>query len=674
MVQILYVIASIHTLLCPFTKVEESFNIQATHDLLYHRHNLSQYDHNEFPGVVPRTFIGPLVISVLSAPTVLLFNVAVRLALALSVIGAWSRLKNTLQKLYGNSFTWWLTLITVTQYHFMFYMSRPLPNMMAMPLVLIAYEGWFAGRHKQFLISAAGICLIALTVAVDSFFWGRLLWPEAEVLWYNTIMNKSSNWALPRGLGPSLVLIPLGLYLDRRMVQVAAPAYIRRTKAPIYELLFWGQIVIVIGNIIMTLAFVSVAMTNYPGGLAMSKLHKLLYNEPYVHVHVSNLAAQTGVTRFTQINNDWRYSKNESLSQEQLQEFTHLLVEAKSKYSLSVKAFTNTHDVLDSIDTFSHIYVTYKMIPPIKIKTRPAIFILERKDFREYPYGRNIPVIETASDDNYIDELDDTEHEEESIEVQEVNNEPIEKTVIDVVNYDDEEEVESDDDLIIHESTEKIYVNTDENHLVPETIENEAHIVDEIVMTEELKIEEEELMEVEEEIMETATKVKAKKALDELKSLRQERKMKAIEKIKTETRREVVASAKEKLRDIMKRHKHIAEELSQNTISEVEVQKDADGRGDIPESETIARLVNAEEIKTNETETLENLIRIDESTHTNENIDSIVEEVIVRLIDRKIYDDKTKPEDIKAEDRQMIQKIVEEVLSERMNYTNTDHK
>lgn len=44
----------------------------------------------------------------------------------------------------------------------------------------------------------------------------------------------------------------------------------------------------------------------------------------------------------------------------------------------------------------------------------------------------------------------------------------------------------------------------------------------------------------------------------------------------------------------------------------------------------------------------------------------------MRLIDRKIYDDKTKPEDIKAEDRKMIQKIVEEVISERMNYTKSE--
>ncbi|GBP16662.1 Probable Dol-P-Man:Man(7)GlcNAc(2)-PP-Dol alpha-1,6-mannosyltransferase [Eumeta japonica] len=408
---------------------------------------------------------------------------------------------------------------------------------------------------------------------------------------------------------------------------------------------------LVVGNVVLTTAFASVATTNYPGGVAMYKLHKLLRNESYVHVHIGNLAAQTGVTRFTELNADWKYNKNEHLKPHELHYYTHLLIEAKSKYSPNLKSFTHTHTILDSVEAFSHITINYKFIPPVRIKTKPSIFILERKGFREYPEG--IVSEETKSSEITANSLVD---ETDTMYTDDINSDE-EKVVSVADDMNKDVETFQQEELTNDIETEKDdNLSTESKLQIDEFISNELNEIQEIEeftpTTDSIPTEDNKMM-------------KTKKIFDNVKAIRQERKQKAIAKIKSETRKKVVASAKEKLKEIMKRHKHIAEELTQITAPEqfsITIDK-----GTEEENNTFDTIVNNTEDTDNQPFEI-----VDAQIHTNENIEAIVEEVIARLIDRKIYDDKTKPEDIKVEDRQIIQQIVEEVVAERMNYTKTN--
>jgi alpha-1,6-mannosyltransferase len=79
----------IHLYVSPYTKVEESFNIQAVHDILFHgiptekadQFFTANYDHVSFPGSVPRTFVGALMLSGFSRPWVGWFSEAANLQL-----------------------------------------------------------------------------------------------------------------------------------------------------------------------------------------------------------------------------------------------------------------------------------------------------------------------------------------------------------------------------------------------------------------------------------------------------------------------------------------------------------------------------------------------------------------------------------------------------------------
>ncbi|CAG2056773.1 unnamed protein product [Timema podura] len=78
-----------------------------------------------------------------------------------------------------------------------------------------------------------------------------------------------------------------------------------RSKSSLHSMLALGVCCHLVLNSTFSVFLLCIAGTNYPGGAAIARLHRLAKDEPYVNVHIAVLAAQTGVSRFTQINQHW---------------------------------------------------------------------------------------------------------------------------------------------------------------------------------------------------------------------------------------------------------------------------------------------------------------------------------------------------------------------------------
>ena len=283
----LVALMSYHLVISPYTKVEESFNIQAIHDILNYGilpENLQSFDHKQFPGVVPRTFIGSLILSALAKPLVVLLSVfgvdllngdqsnlqlLVRGILGLVNVFMLIRLRDAINRITFRDkksqtkglIGFWYMILLASQFHLNYYSSRTLPNFIALPFVNYAFSKLIVGdlsgltwlaftgiifRLEVGLLGAiiavvsslvfgqsnivANIVLLSAgtlfggvaSFAVDSYFWDRAVLPELSAFIFNVVEGESVKWGTE----------PWGAYFTKYLLQIFRPPVILILAVP----------------------------------------------------------------------------------------------------------------------------------------------------------------------------------------------------------------------------------------------------------------------------------------------------------------------------------------------------------------------------------------------------------------------------------------------------------
>ncbi|KAL8626063.1 hypothetical protein Q9189_008256, partial [Teloschistes chrysophthalmus] len=329
----------IHLIYAPYTKVEESFNIQATHDILnYGVRDLGfpteagelqlkeHYDHLTFTGPVPRTFVGALALAGASWPlTKILGDVNQQLVVtvALGQLLPDTQPGSVPRRSGPRNF-----IIILTATGVVFRSELALLLMQHSLFCLIKHRLTIGSAITSGAIGAA--IGLALTIPIDGVFWRRFpLWPELSAFSYNILQSQSSNWgispwhfyfssALPRLLFnplsyilclfnvfaepgirrqpinlvvPSIAYVTLYsaqphkewrfiIYIIPSLLTAAALSahwmWIRQSKALVYRILSLALVASVIGSFAASAVMLAISRLNYPGAHALNRLHELV--------------------------------------------------------------------------------------------------------------------------------------------------------------------------------------------------------------------------------------------------------------------------------------------------------------------------------------------------------------------------------------------------------------
>lgn len=361
------------------------------------------------------------------------------------------------------------TAVCASQFHLNFYATRSLPNTFALCLVLFAYHFWFRRKYyacisvfvfatvvfrSELLVLLAplglfllllrlpllpliitgalsGLASLLFTILLDSYFWQRWIYPEGELLYFNTILNKSHEWGtlpyhwyfaigIPKAIMGNIILIPFAIYYERHTLKQSilwpAIAFVTLySMLPHKELRFifyilpilnmyaaiglrhlwtrrrrmWVVIFIatlaLLASLTASVGLAYISAKNYPGAEALNRLHERADTvNTTMRVHLDIVPCQTGISRFLEAHSRVKYYKTEN--EMDFDKYTHRITDKKAAFGLEAKS-TEILDgarwqAIDTIYGFKNV-AFIKQYPFVQINMIPSLYIYQRVDTRD---------------------------------------------------------------------------------------------------------------------------------------------------------------------------------------------------------------------------------------------------------------------------------------------------